>query len=83
LEKATLIKKGVDRIKQEFQPLFLKGLPDFWDPKGKLIPREKYVELMNHERLDHTKFGDLEGGLRGEAIVNKHSVDFELLIQFR
>jgi len=47
LAKATLIKHGVDRFKHEFQPLFLKGLPDFWDPKGKLIPQEKYVELMN------------------------------------
>jgi len=38
LAKATLIKQGVDSFKNVFQPLFLKGLPEFWDPERKLIP---------------------------------------------
>ncbi len=63
-----------------FQPLFLKELPELWDPDGKLIPHDKYVELLNQVRAYHSKFDGLHKGLKGEIIVNKLSDDFELLI---
>ena len=38
---------------------------------------------MNKDRLDHSKFVDLEGGLKGKTIVSKLNMDFELLTQFK
>ena len=80
LAKATSIKQGVLRFKQVFQPLFLKGLPNFWDAEGKLIPQYKYVELLIKVRSDHFNFEGLVKGLKGKVVVGKVRDDFELSV---
>ena len=47
-----------------------------------MIPERKYVKLLNQERLNHAKFGGINGVLKGEVIIDKLSEDFELLVQF-
>ena len=37
---------------------------------------------MNQERVNHAKFEGMNGGLKGEVIINKLGEDFELLAQF-
>ena len=44
--------------------------------------KRKYVELMNQERVNHANFEGMNGGLKGEAIIDKLNEDFELLVQF-
>ena len=62
-----------------FQPLFQKGFPEFWGPEGKLIPQRKYVELLNHTILNHAKFEGMNGGIKGQVIIDKINEEFELL----
>ena len=47
-----------------------------------MIPQKKYVKLLNQERLNHANFEGMNGGLKGEVIIDKRSEDFELLAQF-
>ena len=75
--------QGLEKFNKLFQPLFQKGLPEFWGPDGKLIPQGKYLELLNQERVNHAKFEGMDGGINGEVMVSKLSEDFELLTQFR
>ena len=82
LTRINIIQQGVENFNKLFQPLFKKGLYEFWGPEGKLIPQSKYVELLNQERLNHVKFEGMNGGIKGEVIINKLSKDFELLVQF-
>ena len=44
--------------------------------------QRKYDELMNEEILNHAKFNGMNGGLKGEIIIDKLNEDFELLVQF-
>ena len=44
--------------------------------------QRKYVKLMNQARLNHANFEGMNGGIKGEVIINKLSEDFELLVQF-
>ena len=39
----------------------------------------KYVELLYQERINDTKFEGMNGGLKGEVIIDKLNEDFELL----
>ncbi len=56
LTKVACIRQGVEKFKEAFQPLFLKGLPNFLDSKGKLIPEALYVESLVKARADHARF---------------------------
>ena len=40
--KATQMEKSVQEFKDLFEELFIKGLPPFWDGKGKLYDQEEY-----------------------------------------
>jgi hypothetical protein len=44
-----------------FEELFIKGIPPFWDGKGKLYDQEEYNALLTQCRMDHSKFETLEG----------------------
>ena len=37
---------------------------------------------MNQERVNHANFEGMNGGIKGEVIINKLSEDFEPLAQF-
>ena len=47
-----------------------------------MIPQRKYVKLLNHERINHATFEGMNGGIKGEVIIDKLSEDFELLVKF-
>ena len=38
---------------------------------------------MNQARVNHAKFEGMNGGIKGEVIINKLSKEFELLAQFK
>jgi hypothetical protein len=66
-------------FKNLFEELFIKGLPSFWDGKGKLQDQEEYNALLTQSRMDHSKFETTEEGLKGATLVDKLSTDFEIL----
>jgi FtsZ-binding cell division protein ZapB len=81
--KAEQMEQSVQDFKDLFSQLFNKGLPSFWDGRGNLISQEEYNVLLTQVRMDHSKFEDLEEGLKGVTIVDKLMNDFEVLSQFR
>ena len=83
LARIEIMHQGLEKFNKLFQPLFQKGLPEFWGPDGKLIPQGKYLELLNQERVNHAKFEGMDGGIKGGVVVNKLSEEFELLNQLR
>jgi hypothetical protein len=66
-----------------FEELFIKGLPPFWDGKGKLYDQEEYNSHLTHRRMDHSKFESLEEKLKGATLVEYLITDFEILNQFK
>jgi hypothetical protein len=58
--KAVQMELGIQEFKDTFEQLFIKGLPPFWDGKGKLYDQEKYNSLLTQCRMDHSKFEGLE-----------------------
>jgi hypothetical protein len=81
--KATQMEQTVQDFKNLFEELFIKGLPSFWDGKGKFHDQEEYNALLTHSRMDHSKFETLEEGLKGATLVDKLSTNFEILNQFK
>ena len=73
----------VKHFKETFNFFIEKGLPSFQDNTSKSIPRDDYDTLLSQVRLDHSKFENMEKGLKGEVIVNKLSDDFYVLGQFQ
>ncbi len=49
-EKMVEIKKGVQKFKRALTPLFVSGLPYFWNDDNKLIPKASYKEMMIKSR---------------------------------
>ena len=83
LNKTKQMEEEVRKFKEDFKPLFEKGLPIFWDHNGKLLSKEEYNALFTQARIEHSKFEDLKKNLTGEAIVNKLPDDFDILAQFK
>jgi hypothetical protein len=59
--------------------LFVKGLPPFWDGKGKLYDPVQYNSLLTQCRMDHSKFDGLEENLKGPILVEYLTTNFEIL----
>ena len=89
IENEELIQKVHDKSKvpQEeiktmyaiFKPLMDKVLPYFWDNENRLLKKDQYDNLIVNKRNYHSNFEDLEGNLRGEALVAKLGDVFEPL----
>lgn len=45
--------------------------------------KDDYNTLFTQIRMDHSKFEDIEKGLKGEVIINNLSNDFNILDQFQ
>jgi hypothetical protein len=73
----------VQEFKDLFEELFIKGLPPFWDGKGKLYDQEEYNARLTQCRMDHSKFETLEENLKGATLVEHLITDFEILNQFK
>ena len=54
-------------------------MPHFWDFENNLLKKEQFDDLLVNKRNDHSNFEDLEGNIRGEAIVVKLGCLFNLL----
>jgi hypothetical protein len=77
--KATQMEKSVQYFKDLFEELFIKGLPPFWDGKGKLYHQEEYNAFLTLCRMDHSKFENLKGATLVEHMIT----NFEILNQFK
>ena len=77
------MEKSVQEVKDLFEELFIKGLPPFWDGKGKLYDEEEYNSRLAQCRMDHSKFEILEENLKGATLVECLITYFEILYQFK
>ena len=66
-----------------FDPLFIKGLPFFWEDKGSMLSKKEYHDYLIECRSYHTKFADMQQSLSGKTIVDKLEYDFEILFSFK
>jgi hypothetical protein len=73
------MEQSIQEFKDMFEELFIKGLPPFWDGKGKLYDEEEYNSRLAQCRLDHSKFESLEYNLKGATLVEYLITDFEIL----
>ena len=81
--KVIQMDQSIQEFKDLFEELFIKGLPSFWDGKGKLYDQEQYKSLLTQCRMDHSKFEGLEEKLKGPSLVEYLTTDFEILNQFK
>jgi hypothetical protein len=81
--KAMQMEQSIQEFKDAFEQLFIKGLPPFWDGKGKLYDQEEYNSLLTQCRMDHSIFEDLEENLKGPSLVEHLAADFEILNQLK
>ena len=77
--KETQMEQSVQEFKYMFEELFIKGLPPFWDGKGKLYDQEEYNACLTQCRMDHSKFENLEENLKRATLVEHLITDFEIL----
>ena len=61
--------------------MFDKGLPTFWYNNDSLFKKEYYDNHLAQQRVNHDKFQDMEGTLKGEDILNKLEDDYDILSQ--
>jgi hypothetical protein len=73
----------LQEFRDTFEIFFIKGLPPFWDGKGKLYNQEEYNSLLTQCRMDHSKFEGIEENLKGPSLVEYLSTDFEILNEFK
>jgi hypothetical protein len=73
------MEKSVQEFKDSFEEFFIKGLPPFWDGKGKLYDHEEYNAHLTQCRMDHSKFETLEENLKGATLVEHLITYFEIL----
>jgi hypothetical protein len=77
--KATRMEQSVQEFKDLVEELFIKGLPPFWDGKGKLYDQEEYNTRLTQCSMDHSKFETMEENLKGATLVEHLITDFEIL----
>ena len=66
-----------------FDPLFIKGLPFFWEDKGSMLSKKEYHDYLIECRSYHTKFADMQQSLSGKKILDKLADDFEMIFSFK
>ena len=59
------------------------GLPSFWEENGKLLSQVEYQAQLVICRLDHGKFEDMHQSLSWKTIIEKLSVEFEIIDAFK
>ena len=80
---AEEMKVEIEYFYKKFKPLFDKGLPMFWYNNDNLLNRDGYDNLLAQQRVNHDKFQEMEGTLKGEEILNKLEEDFDILCQIK
>jgi len=81
--KVVQMEQSLQKFKYLFEQLFIKGLPPFWDGKGKLYDQEEYNSLLSQCRMDHSKFEVLVENLKGPNLVEYLITNFEILNKFK
>ena len=82
-DKIDIMQHQVNMFIWLFTPLFKMGLPYFWEENGKLLSQVEYHAQLVKCRLDHQNFEDMQQSLSRKTIVEKLSVDFEIIDTFR
>ena len=59
------------------------SLPFFYEENGKILSRVEYHSQSVRCSLDHENFEDMQQYLSGKTIVEKLSMDFEIINTFR
>ena len=68
---------------ESFTPICNKGLPFFWEEKGRMFSQKEYHDCLIDCRLYHRKSHDMQQSLSGKVIVDKLEDEFEILFEFR
>ena len=67
-----------------FNPLFKRGLPFFWEEKGRMWPQKEYNETLIDCKLYHKQFYDMQKqSLSLKIVIDKLVGDFEMLFNFK
>lgn len=77
------MKVEIEYFYKKFKSLFDKGLPTFWYNNDSLFNKENYDNLLAQQRVNHDKFQDMEGTLKGEYVLNKLEDYFDILYQIK
>lgn len=77
------MKIEIEDFYKKLKPLFAKGLPTFGYNNDSLFNKDDYDNLLAQQRVNHDKFQDMEGILKGEYILNKLEDDFDILCQIK
>ena len=80
---AEEMKIEIEYFYKKFKPMFEKGLRTFWYNNDSLFNKDGYDNLLAQQRVNHDKFQDMEGIMKGEDILNKLEDDFDLLYQIK
>ena len=64
---------------EQFNPLFKRGIPFFWEEKGGMWSRKEYNDRLTSCRLDHMHFDDMQQqSLSGKEVIDKLAGAFEM-----
>ena len=59
------MKGEIQYFYKKFKPVFDKGLSTFWYNNDNLFNKQDYDNLMAQQRVNHDKFQEMEGTLKG------------------
>ena len=69
---------------EQFNPLFKRGLPLFWEEKGGMWSQKEYNDTLINCRLDHGKFDDMQHqSLSGKEMIDKLAGDFNMMFEVK
>ena len=77
------MKVEIEDFYKKFKFLFDKGIPLFWYNNYSLFNKDYYDNILVQQRVNHDKFQDMEGTLKGEDILNKLEDGFDILCQLK
>ena len=75
------MKVEIEDFYKKFKPPFDKGLPTFWYNNDILFNKDDYDNMLAQQTVNHDKFQDMEGTLKGEDILNKLKDDLTYYIK--
>ena len=69
---------------EQFNPLFKRGLPLFWEEKGGMCSQKEYNDTLINCRFDHRKFDDMQHQyLSRKVVIDKLAGYFNMMFEFK
>ena len=82
--KINVMHHQIKEFIELFNPLFRRGLSFFWEDKGGMWSQKEYNDRLISCKLDHRQFDDMQHqSLSGKTVIDKLTVDFEMLFDFK